>query len=188
MKNNNPERGRMLKAKTTRFGELEVPEEDIILFKDGLLGFPEARKFVILNDPTIEPLRWLQSLDEQELAFVIIDPLRFRNEYGVDLSDSDVESLELSGPEEAMLYAIVVIPRDKPEKMTANLQGPIVINAVKKLARQVISSERTHCTKHYVLEEMKQMLASEKRKSEKSTSNIVIKRKRTAPQEKAEEV
>lgn len=178
----------LLKAKTSRFGELEVPERDIIFFKEGLLGFPDSRKFVILNDPTIEPMRWLQSLEEQSLAFVIIDPLRFRSEYGVDLSESEVEALELTAPEEAMLYTIVVIPRDQPEKMTANLQGPIVINALKRIAKQVISSDQSHRTKHYILEEMKKLLSTKKEQEKQLQSNIIMKRRKSASLEKAKSV
>ena len=123
------------------FREIDVPEEDIIVFTQGILGFNKRSRYVILNDPSTEPLRWLQSLEDETLAFVIIDPLRFRSEYTVDLSDEDVSSLELNGPEEAIIYAIVVIPKDTPEKMTANLQGPIVINAAKMVAETELSQQ-----------------------------------------------
>ncbi|MBT3784322.1 flagellar assembly protein FliW [bacterium] len=145
---------------TSRFGELEVPAEDIITFPLGILGFDKTSRYVILNDPATEPLRWLQSVDNKDLAFVIIDPLRFRSEYTLDLSDEDVLDLKLSAPEEAILYAIVVIPKDNPEKMTANLQGPIVINANLMRAKQVISTNSSHKLKHFILEEMKAMLAT----------------------------
>ncbi len=145
---------------TSRFGELEVPAEDIITFPLGILGFDKTSRYVILNDPATEPLRWLQSVDNKDLAFVIIDPLRFRSEYTLDLSDEDVLDLKISAPEEAILYAIVVIPKDNPEKMTANLQGPIVINANLMRAKQVISTNSSHKLKHFILEEMKAMLAT----------------------------
>lgn len=145
---------------TSRFGELEVPEEDIITFPTGILGFDKTSRYVILNDPATEPLRWLQSIDDKDLAFVIIDPLRFRAEYTLDLSDDDVTDLLLNAPEEAIIYAIVVIPKDNPERMTANLQGPIVINANLMRAKQVISTNQSHKLKHFILDEMKAMLAS----------------------------
>ena len=148
-----------MKVKTTRFGEIDVPEQDIITFPDGILGFSQKSRYVILNDPTAEPLRWLQSLETPDLAFVIIDPLRFRNEYTLDLSDEDVQRLKLKSPEEAIIYAIVVIPKQNPEKMTANLQGPIVINAAMMRAKQIISTNSKHKLKHYILDEMKAMLA-----------------------------
>lgn len=161
-----------MKVNTTRFGEIDVPEEDIIVFPQGILGFNKRSRYVILNDPSTEPLRWLQSLEDETLAFVIIDPLRFRSEYTVDLSDEDVSSLELNGPEEAIIYAIVVIPKDTPEKMTANLQGPIVINAAKMIAKQVISTNPKHKLKHFVLEEMKDMLAQSQKKLGKLSLNL----------------
>jgi len=152
-----------MKVSTSRFGEIEVPDEDIIRFPFGILGFDNSSDYVILNDPATEPLRWLQSLQEPELAFVIIDPLRFRTEYELDLSDEDVESLELQSPEEAITYAIVVIPKNEPQKMTANLQGPIVINAARMIAKQVISTNSSHKLKHFVLDEMRDMMLARKK-------------------------
>ncbi len=152
-----------MKINTSRFGEIDVPDEDIITFPYGILGFDKSSQYVILNDPATEPLRWLQSIQEDDLAFVIIDPLRFRVEYELDLSDEDVESLELTSPEEAITYAIVVIPKNEPQRMTANLQGPIVINAAKMVAKQVISTNPQHRLKHFVLEEMRSMMLARKK-------------------------
>jgi len=166
-----------MKVETTRFGQIDVPDEDIIKFPEGILGFNGNHEYVILNDPSTEPLRWLQSLENPDLAFVIIDPLKFRDEYSIDLSDEEVEALELQGPEEAIIYAIVVIPKEQPEKMTANLQGPIVINASKMIAKQVISTNSKHKLKHYVLDEMKAMLASTQKKFGKVTLNLNRKEK-----------
>ncbi|MCJ8346955.1 flagellar assembly protein FliW [bacterium] len=148
-----------MKFNTTRFGEIDVPEQDIITFPNGILGFSESLRYVILNDPATDPLRWLQSIDDGELAFVIIDPIRFRPEYSLDLSDGDVSSLQLENPDEAMIYSIVVIPKDDPQRMTANLQGPLVINAIKMIAKQVISTSPRHKLKHFILDEMEAMIA-----------------------------
>jgi len=169
---------------TSRFGELEVPEEDIITFPLGILGFDKTSRYVILNDPATEPLRWLQSVDNKDLAFVIIDPLRFRSEYTLDLSDEDVLDLKLNDPEEAIIYAIVVIPKDNPEKMTANLQGPIVINANLMRAKQVISTNPSHKLKHFILDEMKAMLAT----TQKRLGKVGLKlNRREAPQKSTDE-
>jgi flagellar assembly factor FliW len=168
-----------MNVKTTRFGELDVPESDVIHFPDGILGFEDTVRYVILNDPGIEPLRWLQCLDIPDLAFVIIDPLKFRAEYSVDLSDSDVESLDLNTPEEAMIYSIVVIPKGNPEQMTANLQGPVVINAAKMVAKQVISTNSRHKTKHYILQEMKAMMACKQKVQEKK-ADVKLNRKQAS--------
>jgi flagellar assembly factor FliW len=169
-----------MKITTTRFGELEVPEQDIITFPEGILGFDRTSRYVILNDPATEPLRWLQCVDNSDLAFVIIDPLRFRSEYTLDLSDDDVFDLKLTSPEEAIIYAIVVIPKDTPERMTANLQGPIVINANLMRAKQVISTSSRHKVKHFILEEMKAMLASTQKKLGKLGVKL---NRRDAPEE-----
>ncbi|PCJ19055.1 MAG: flagellar assembly protein FliW [Candidatus Cloacimonadota bacterium] len=148
-----------MKFNTTRFGEIDIPQQDIITFPNGILGFSDSLRYVILNDPATDPLRWLQSIEKPELAFVIIDPIKFRPEYALDLSDNDVSSLQLENPDEAMIYSIVVIPKENPQKMTANLQGPLVINAIKMVAKQVISTSGKHKLKHFILDEMEAMIA-----------------------------
>lgn len=164
-----------MKFNTTRFGEIDIPQEDIITFPQGILGFSDSHRYVILNDPATDPLRWLQSIDDGHLAFVIIDPIRFRPEYALDLSDADVSSLQLESPDEAMIYSIVVIPKDDPQKMTANLQGPLVINAIKMTAKQVISTSPKHKLKHFILDEMEAMVAKKKDKANTSESKAQVK-------------
>ena len=138
---------------TSRFGKIDISEEEIILFKQGLLGFEDYHKYIILNAGDGSPFRWLQSVDDGNLAFVIIEPLSFMFEYDLEIPDSDQESLKLERAEDVVIYAIVSIP-DNPQDMTANLQGPIVINARDKMGRQIISTNRKHPVKIHILDEM----------------------------------
>ena len=99
------------------------------------------------------PFRWLQCLDDGNLAFVIIEPLNFMFEYDIEVSDSDQEFIGLTRGEDAILYAIVSIPAN-PQNMTANLQGPLLINVVNRKGRQIISSNPKHQIKTKILDEM----------------------------------
>lgn len=143
-----------MKIATARFGEIEVIPEEIIEFAEGLLGFEEAHRFVILNPQDGSPFRWLQCVDNGDLAFVIIEPLNFMFEYDLSISDSDADFLGLKVAEDAVLYAIVTIP-ENPSDMTANLQGPIVINVKTRKGRQVISTNNRHSVRTRILDEMK---------------------------------
>lgn len=143
-----------MKIATARFGEIEVIPEEIIEFAEGLLGFEDAHRFVILNPQDGSPFRWLQCIENGDLAFVIIEPLNFMFEYDLSISDSDADFLGLTVAEDAVLYAIVTIP-ENPSDMTANLQGPIVINAKTRKGRQVISSNSRHSVRTRILDEMK---------------------------------
>jgi len=144
-----------MNIKTTRFGELKIKETDVIHLPNGLVGFSQYKRYVILPHAENSPLFWLQSLDDPALAFVIIDPLIFRPDYKVTLTPADVEVLGLDDASKAVVYAIVVIPGD-PAKMTANLVGPLVINPETRIGKQVILQDSPYTTKHYILEEMKQ--------------------------------
>lgn len=108
---------------------------------------------------------WMQALEDPNLAFILIRPFEFRPQYSLELSDSDTELLKLEKPEDSDVFSIVVIPEDH-SKMTANLQGPIVINLSKNMGRQVISTNQNHKLKHYILEEMEKNLKPEDTKKE----------------------
>ena len=142
-----------MKISTNRFGTIDVSKDEIILFKQGLLGFEDYRKYIILNAGDGSPFRWLQSVDDGNLAFVIVEPLSFMFEYDLEIPDADQEALSLERAEDVVIYAIVSIP-ENPQDMTANLQGPIVINARDKKGKQIISTDRKHPVKIHILNEM----------------------------------
>jgi len=140
---------------TTRFGRIEVDEEAVITFLQGLFGFEERRRFVVLCLDEKSPFRWLQSLEDPSLAFVVIEPRHFMPDYAPTISDADVEALGLEADTPYLTFVIVTIPPGKPEEMTANLMGPIIINAATRIAHQVIVEDEDYTTKHSILEEMK---------------------------------
>ena len=147
-------------VKTRPFGEIEVNEKQIVDFPDGILGFDYIKQFVILDSSDKSPFKWLQSLSEQDLAFVIIRPIDFLIEYELAISQSDIDMVDAETPEELLVFAIVTIPPN-PSDMTANLQGPIIINASKRIGRQAISLSDKYTVKHRILEEIKKVSGKE---------------------------
>ncbi|HNW29715.1 MAG TPA: flagellar assembly protein FliW [Spirochaetota bacterium] len=144
-----------IKIKTRPFGEIEVREQQIIDFPDGILGFDDVRKFVLLDaHDENSPLKWLQAFDEPDLAFVIIRPVDFMREYELVVSMNDIEAVGAETAENLIVFAIVTIPTN-PSDMTANLQGPIIVNPEKRLGRQAISLSDRYSVRHKILEEMK---------------------------------
>jgi len=137
------------------YGEIEVDDSQIIDFPDGILGFDFVKKFVIIDtENQNSPFKWMQAYDEKDLAFVIIRPVDFMKDYDLVISQSDYEAVQASSAEELIVFAIVTIP-ENPEKMTANLQGPIIITPVKRLGRQAISMSDKYKVRHSILEEIK---------------------------------
>lgn len=141
--------------KSKPYGEIEIDEKQVIDFYDGLLGFDYIKKFALIDvDEQKSPFKWLQAMDEPALAFVVIQPEDFMAEYKLVVSQSDLDAVEASEKESLVVLAIVTIP-ENPSDMTANLQGPIIVNPEKKLGRQAISLSDKYHVRHKILEEMK---------------------------------
>lgn len=138
-----------MKFNTVRFGEIEVAEDKIITMTEGLLGFANITRYVILDHAPGSPFHWLQAVDDPEVAFIIIDPLCFKPDYKVAVAAGELSDLKLERMEDAVVCAIVTVP-DDPNEMTANLQGPLVINADKRLAKQVVLYDGPYTTKHKI--------------------------------------
>jgi len=138
---------------TKNFGEIEVTEESIIQFPDGILAFEDQKRFTIIeNEDKDNPFQWLQSIDTPELAFVIINPFIFKKDYDFNIPESVVEKLNINSSEDVTIYSIVVVPEDL-KKMTANLSGPVIINAKKKLAKQIILDDKRYNTKYPIFQD-----------------------------------
>lgn len=151
-----------MKIETLQFGEIDIDEKDIISFNEGLLAFEEYKKFIIIDNFDEElPFKTLQSLNEPELSFIIMNPFVFRKDYDFTLSESNIEKLKLESEDDVLVYSLVVIPQEIT-KMTANLSGPIIINNKTKLAKQIILDNKKYKTKHYIIEEMNNMSKEEK--------------------------
>jgi len=139
-----------MKIKTTRFGEISLAEEALIDFPEGLVGFPQLRRFAVFDGPEGSPFKWLQSADEPGIAFVICDPLLFKPDYRVRVTREEIASIELEKIDDGLVATILVIP-DDPQQMTANLLGPIVFNSAKRLGKQVVLMDPDLTTKYKVL-------------------------------------
>ena len=122
---------------SSRFGKIEVREEEIITFPEGLVGFCNLKRYLIIEREIDRPFQWLQVIDNPELAFLITDPLLFCPHYKVELNPQENAVLKLAKVNEGKIFVLVVIPED-PSRMRANLLAPLVINVSKRLGKQVI--------------------------------------------------
>lgn len=143
-----------MKVQTSRFGEIEVDNADVITLPEGLVGFPELVRYVLLDHDADSPFKWLQSLDDGTMAFVVISPLTFRPDYTVEVTEEEISVLQLQSPDDAVISVIVTIPSD-PKKMSANLKAPLVFNLKNRTGKQVIVKDAQYQTKHFIMEEIK---------------------------------
>lgn len=122
---------------TSRFGNISVSDEDVLSFPEGLLGFSDLDRFVLLDDPNDEIFAWLQSCEEPSIAFPVLEPELFSDTFSLSLTKSDLKALETEELKGVRPFCIITIPED-PTLMTANLKAPIIINIAKKMGRQCV--------------------------------------------------
>jgi len=145
-----------LLIRKTRLGDIEVDDEKIITFPYGLLGFEDMRRYVLLSPNPTVPFRWLQSIENPGLAFVVVNPLVFHPRYDMKIPTAQLSVIECGSPEEIAVLVIVTIPED-PAEMTANLAGPLVINTKKRLGVQVVLGDETYSTEHSIVKEFQSL-------------------------------
>jgi flagellar assembly factor FliW len=141
-----------IRVLTKAYGAVEVDERQKLLFPGGILGFENLKEYVLL-DAAQPPFYWLQSLEAVEIAFVLLDPRVFRPDYSLEVAPEELAEIGLHSPEEALDFAIVTIPED-PKEMTANLQGPVLINRAGRLGRQAISTNPRWELRHPIMKEL----------------------------------
>ena len=127
-------------------GPLEVEEDELISFPLGLFGFPECQSFILVGAEQAG-LYWLQSAEHSTLTFLLVDPFVFFQGYAVDISDADLRELEVAGPDEVSVLAIVTLPASRSASPTANLQGPLALNTRTRMAKQIVLEDDDHGTR-----------------------------------------
>jgi flagellar assembly factor FliW len=143
-----------VKVKTTRFGELEVNPNDLITFAEGLFGFENLKKYFVVDPGDSTLILWLQSTEDEKVAFPIIEPKIFKPDYIAKLLPADLNGLELESLQSAKLYSILTIPGNVTE-MSSNLKAPIVINSAKKIGKQIVLQDSKLSVKHEMYKELK---------------------------------
>jgi flagellar assembly factor FliW len=140
-----------MKISTSYHGDIEIDNQQTLTFNQGIPGFLEETEFVILPLSEAEAFQVLQSIQTKELAFIITDPFQFFLDYDFQLEPQEIEKLQLQQAEDAAVYVLLTMS-DSVEKITANLQAPVIINTKQQLAKQVILMNTAYETKHRLFE------------------------------------
>ncbi|MDR0502418.1 MAG: flagellar assembly protein FliW [Treponema sp.] len=138
---------------TKAFGLIEADEKQKVIFHEGLYGFDNFKEYCLLDAE--HPFYWLQSTEEKEIAFILINPFVFRPDYELNISNEELLEIGVKEPEKAMIFTIVTIPPDG-SPMTANLQGPLVINRDNMTGKQAVLSDIRWKTRHDIIAELNQ--------------------------------
>jgi flagellar assembly factor FliW len=130
-----------------RLGDLDVPDDKVLTFPEGLVGFPGDTRFVMIEIEEGASYRWLQSTDDPTLSFLTVIPWPFFPDYEPEVDDVTTQELGLHQPADAIVLCLVTVRDDSPDPVTANLLGPLVINAVSRVGRQVVLAESSYPTR-----------------------------------------
>ena len=149
-----------IKIHTVTFGDMIVPEDKIISFKDGLPGFPHIHKFAIIEQDEWKPFQHLQALGDLPIALLIVNPFLLHPAYEFQLSRADMEDIQSSDSKDVMVFAVATIP-ENAEDATLNLMAPIVINGASRLGKQVILHESGYGVRHPLFKTAKTTAKSE---------------------------
>ena len=126
-----------MQIESTRFGKVEIRDDAVLTFPDGLIGLPGSRYALVAQNEGSAFL-WLHSVDDPGIALPVTNPWLFFNDYEVNVSDEDAAKLSLNGPEQADIFC-VVRAAERLEDFTINLRGPIVIHGSDRVGRQIIN-------------------------------------------------
>ena len=143
-----------MKISTARFGSLEVEDQDILFFSQGILGFEDLSRFFIIDPKDEALIMWLQSVDDGKVAFPIIEPQVLDANYSVKFLSSDLEVLGLKDSGDIEVYVILTIPKDI-KKVSANFKAPLIVNPKRNLGGQIVLQDNRWSVCREVYRELK---------------------------------
>lgn len=142
----------MIKLNSTRFGDLEVEDDDVINFPVGIPGFEEKHKWILVGEEE-NAIMWLHSADDGSLALPVITPEAVKSDYSAKIPRESLEQIGETNMKNVVLLIVVAIPPGRPWDMTANLRAPILVNMATRTATQAIALNEEYDFRHVVLDD-----------------------------------
>jgi flagellar assembly factor FliW len=136
-----------LTVRTANFGDIEVPEEKILRFEEGIPGFPHIRQFVMLEFEDLKPFHYLQSMEDPPIALLVVNPFLFQPSYEIRLGETDSGGLQTERLEDVSVFVVATIP-ENPSEATINLMAPVLINEKKRRGKQAILLDSHYSVRH----------------------------------------
>jgi flagellar assembly factor FliW len=146
-----------MRINTSRFGDVEIADEKLLTFKQGIPGFDQVKRFALISSEDTEPFHWLQAIEMPEIALAVINPFLVLPEYAPRISESIMRDLGSPGDEDILILAVSVIPNDV-NLMTANFVSPVIINSANNEGCQVILEGSDYQIRHPIYEAVRGLL------------------------------
>jgi flagellar assembly factor FliW len=142
----------MIKLTSTRFGELEIDDGDVIRFPLGIPGFEDKRRWILIGDED-NAIMWMHSTEDEALALPVAAPDAVKSDYNAQIPRESLEPIGDVREGDVAILIVVTIPPDRPWDMTANLKAPIVVNRAGRMAMQTIALNDDYDFRYPVLED-----------------------------------
>ncbi len=143
-----------------RFGPLEVPDDKVISMERPILGFEALQRFCLVEMEDLAPFHWLQSTEDPAVAFLVLNPIVFFPDYRIEINSKEIAELEVADVRSVETYVVVTIP-ENPKEISANLQGPILINTENNRAKQLVLVNSRYAVRHSILDAVEAFDASQ---------------------------
>jgi flagellar assembly factor FliW len=138
-------------VESLRLGKLNVPDNKIIKTEKPVLGFEHLSRYCLVEVDELRPFLWMQSVEDQAVAFLVVNPRVFFPDYKIEVNSKEIAELKVNQVELVETYVIVTVPED-PSQISINLQGPIIINTENNLAKQLILVNSDYRIAHRILD------------------------------------
>jgi flagellar assembly factor FliW len=134
-------------VKSRFLGELQIDESSIINFDEGILGLEDLKEYCIVSIPEKEQFSLLQSIEDENISFVLIKPWDFFEHYEIDLKENHLKAMNIESSAQLAIYSIISF---KKNDITANLLAPVVINVETNKGNQIVLHSQQYKTKHSI--------------------------------------
>ena len=152
-----------MRIQTKIFGVIDIDEEKILHFTNGIIGFPDLKDFALMYDAEKgekSNIRWLQSLQEPAFAMPVLDPLAVKPDYNPEVEDELLKPIGELNPDEMLVLVTLTVPKDIT-KMSVNLCAPIVIHTESRKACQIIVDNEKYPVKYMIYDVLQKKKAGE---------------------------
>ncbi len=141
-----------IRFSSSRFGDLEIPRDKSITVPYGIIGFPDFKRYALLDPSGGQSLfLWLHSMEDPDLAFIITDPLAFIPDYRIESDEPDLKRMGLEGRPAPALFVIVTVPPDDPDGINANLLAPLLYFEDDNTVHQIVLEKGDWSLRHPLL-------------------------------------
>lgn len=127
----------MITVSTQRFGVVQRPDEEVLMFPLGIFGFELQQRWLLLGDREHGSLYWLQNIEQTDLSLSVVDPRQYVHDYSLHVMRDQVRSI-WNGTEDLVILSVLT---EYDHRLCINLRNPIVINPKRQLGRQVVVAD-----------------------------------------------